>query len=213
MSQVVQTLTISKIPIDVKEFTDQVARTDAPSNPAPRHTVTGVGIFDTLMETATEHLLAQYEGNRIKAEQYADAYIQIYQATLQAALKIWLEKGLAEAQAALAAKNLEIAEKELELKGKQLDLIAAQIDAEKGKGNLYKRQIEGFDEDFKHKMLKTMLDSWAVAFSVAKDNQVIGGNNIPAPITKAAIDDLFNRYIAGELSNSVLRTTNTITNW
>ena len=50
-------------------------------------TVTGDGIFDTLMETATKHLAVQYETNRIRKEDYADAYIHIYEVTLQAALK------------------------------------------------------------------------------------------------------------------------------
>ena len=195
-------------------------------------TVTGDGIFDTLMETATKHLAVQYETNRIRKEDYADAYIHIYEVTLQAALKAWLEKDLvaaqirnAEAQTAkleadtaktkadtikveeetkLLPIQLELAQAQLaneaaklEIAKEQLKLVAAQVESEKAKRSLYKRQIEGFDEDYKHKILKVMMDSWAVGFSVAKDSFEASG--IPAPMQKAAIDDLFNQYIFTDL--------------
>lgn len=195
-------------------------------------TVTGDGIFDTLMETATKHLAVQYETNRIRKEDYADAYIHIYEVTLQAALKAWLEKDLvaaqirnAEAQTAkleadtaktkadtikveeetkLLPIQLELAQAQLaneaaklEIAKEQLKLVAAQVESEKAKRSLYKRQIEGFDEDYKHKILKVMMDSWAVGFSVAKDSFEASG--IPAPMQKTAIDDLFNQYIFTDL--------------
>lgn len=152
--------------INIEEFTDNVARDDI------EHIVTGDGIFDTLMETATQHLKAQFEGNRFREEDYATAYVQIYQATLQAALQIWLQKGVAE---------------------KQLELLAKQIESETNKAALYRRQIEGFDEDYKQKILKIMMDSWSVGFSVAKDSFEASG--IPATMQKTAIDDLYNDYI------------------
>lgn len=154
------------MPIDIKEFTDNVQRDDV------EYIVSGDGIFDTLMETATQHLKAQFEGNRFREEDYATAYVQIYQATLQAALQIWLQKGVAE---------------------KQLELLAKQIESETNKAALYRRQIEGFDEDYKQKILKIMMDAWSVGFSVAKDSFEASG--VPATMQKAAIDDLYNDYI------------------
>lgn len=154
------------MPIDIKEFTDNVQRDDV------EYIVSGDGIFDTLMETATQHLKAQFEGNRFREEDYATAYVQIYQATLQTALQIWLQKGVAE---------------------KQLELLAKQIESETNKAALYRRQIEGFDEDYKQKILKIMMDSWSVGFSVAKDSFEASG--VPATMQKAAIDDLYNDYI------------------
>ena len=279
-------------------------------------TVTGEGIFDTLMETATKHLLAQFESNRIRQEDYANAYIHIYEVTLQAALKAWLEKDMVAAQIRqteaatskieadisltqaqekalekemlkteaetakiqaetellplqkeilavekekVEAETLRIAneirlvdpqiekieaetarivaesaliepqieklhaevdklEAELTLVPKQLELMTAQVASEEakvalaevqkdlvtaqtaseaGKKALYKRQIEGFDEDFKQKIIKIMMDSWAVGFSVAKDSFEASG--IPATMQKATIDDLYNTYIKTEL--------------
>ena len=158
--------------IDITEFTRNVT-TDTVN-----HTVAGDGIFDVLMVTATKHLLAQFDGNRIRNEDYATAYVAIYQSTLQAAMQAWLQKGVAE---------------------KQLELLAAQEDGEEAKKHLYRRQIEGFDKDYKQKILKICMDSWAVGFSVAKDSFEASG--IPAPMTKLFIDDLLNTYIVPDLDN------------
>ena len=158
--------------IDITEFTRNIT-TDTIN-----HTVSGDGIFDVLMVTATKHLLAQFDGNRIRNEDYATAYVAIYQSTLQAAMQAWLQKGVAE---------------------KQLELLAAQVDGEEAKKHLYRRQIEGFDEDYKQKVLKICMDSWAVGFSVAKDSFEASG--IPAPMTKLFIDDLLNTYIVPDLDN------------
>ena len=155
--------------IDVKEFTDNVTTNSD-------FEVTGTGIFDALMDTATKHLAAQLNANRLRGEDYATAYIQVYTATLQAALTAWLQKGIAE---------------------KQLELLEAQVKSEESKRGLYRRQIEGFDEDYKQKILKICMDSWAVGFSVARDSFEASG--IPAPMQKVTIDSLYNQYIVTEL--------------
>lgn len=156
--------------IDITQFTRNVEKHD------DDHTVTGDGIFDVLMNTATKHLQVQFDAGRIKEENYADMYVQIYQTTLQAALQAWLQKGVAEAQ---------------------LELLAAQVDAEKAKKALYRRQIEGFDENYKKDILKIMMDSWAVGFSVAKDSFEAAG--IPSTMQKVSIDDVFNKFILPDL--------------
>ena len=155
--------------IDVKEFTDNVTTNTS-------FEVTGTGIFDALMDTATKHLTAQLDAGRLRGEDYATAYIQVYTATLQAALQAWLQKGIAE---------------------KQLELLEAQVKSEESKRDLYRRQIEGFDEDYKQKILKICMDSWAVGFSVARDSFEASG--IPAPMQKVTIDDLYNQFIVAEL--------------
>lgn len=53
------------------------------------YTVTGDGIFDNLMETATKHLIAQFNAGRIRGEDYATDYAEIYKATLQAVTSLW----------------------------------------------------------------------------------------------------------------------------
>jgi hypothetical protein len=263
----VEIIKTPSVDLNIDEFTYNV-ETDIISG-----TVTGDGIFDTLMETATKHLLAQFESNRIRQEDYANAYIHIYEVTLQAALKAWLEKDLVaaqirqteagtakieaetahtiaememiqpqiakieaetdkikaetellplqkeilaiekqkvEAETAKITAELQLIPKQIELMTaqiasenakvalaeKQKDLVTAQTASEAGKKALYKRQIEGFDEDFKHKLIKVMMDSWAVGFSVAKDS--FEANGVPATMQKATIDDLYNTYIKTE---------------
>ena len=167
------------MPIDIKEFTDNVQRDDV------EYVVSGDGIFDTLMETATQHLKAQFEGNRFREEDYATAYVQIYQATLQAALQIWLQKGIADA--------------ELKIKEKQLELLAKQMESETNKAALYRRQIEGFDESYKEKILKILLDAWGIGFSVGSD--AFTAENIPAPMKEAAISKVFNEYVMRDIDS------------
>ena len=171
-------LSDSPIIIDVEEFTDNVTTENIAGEGGFKEDliVKGDGIFDVLMNTATSHLKAQFDSNRLRDEDYATAYIQVYQATLQAALQIWLQKGIAD---------------------RQLELLAAQVASEESKRDLYRRQIEGFDEDYKQKILKICMDSWAVGFSVARDSFEASG--IPAPMQKVTIDSLYNQYVVTEL--------------
>lgn len=148
------------INIDMDQFTTNVVKqTD--------NTVTGDGIFDILMTTATKHIEAQFDGGRIRGEDFATTYMQVYQATLGAALQIWLQKPITELQR----------------------------ESEAAKRDLYYRQIQGFDEDFKQKILKIELDAWAVGFSVSRDAFEAAG--IPGPMQKQTIDDMYNNYIGG----------------
>ena len=193
----------------ISEFTDNVEKVEDESG-----AVTGTGIFDVLMNTATKHLQVQFDSGKINGELYANAYIQVYQVTLQTAKDIWLQKSISEAQLALLGeqiitedakrdnlnKQTDLLSAQITLEGikgnhlnKQVDLLGKQVDSEDAKKDLYRRQIEGFDEDYKQKILKIMMDSWAVGFSVSKDSFQASG--IPATMQKTTIDDLYNSYI------------------
>ena len=202
--------------IAITEFTANVKKVEDDNG-----AITGTGIFDVLMNTATKHLQVQFDSGKINGELYANAYIQVYQVTLQTAKDIWLQKSTSEAQLALLNKQADLlsaqiitedakrgnlnkqtdllsAQITLEgIKGnhlnKQVDLLGKQVDSEDAKKDLYRRQIEGFDEDYKQKILKIMMDSWAVGFSVSKDSFQASG--IPATMQKTTIDDLYNSYI------------------
>lgn len=163
---------VNPIILDIKEFTDNVKINE------DTNTVTGTGIFDILMDTATKHLKAQYNANGIRQEDYANAYIDLYKITIQAALDAWLKGKIYSAQ---------------------FSLIEKQVESETAKKDLYKRQIEGFDEEYKYKILKVLMDSWAVGFSVAKDSFEATG--IPAPMQKTTIDDLYNKFIVKDLDD------------
>ena len=216
--------------IAITEFTANVKKVEDDNG-----AVTGTGIFDVLMNTATKHLQVQFDSGKINGELYANAYIQVYQVTLQTAKDIWLQKDISEAQLALLreqaitegtqrnhlSKQIDLLDKQIITEGakrdnlnkqtdllstqitlegikgnhlnKQVDLLGKQVDSEDAKRDLYRRQIEGFDEDYKQKILKIMMDSWAVGFSVSKDSFQASG--IPATMQKTTIDDLYNSYI------------------
>lgn len=195
--------------IAITEFTANVKKVEDENG-----AITGTGIFDVLMNTATKHLQVQFDSGKINGELYANAYIQVYQVTLQTAKDIWLQKDISEAQLALLSaqtttedakrnnlnKQTDLLSAQITLEGikgnhlnKQVDLLGKQVDSEDAKKDLYRRQIEGFDEDYKQKILKIMMDSWAVGFSVSKDSFQASG--IPATMQKTTIDDLYNSYI------------------
>ena len=202
--------------IAITEFTANVKKVEDDNG-----AITGTGIFDVLMNTATKHLQVQFDSGKISGELYASAYIQVYQVTLQTAKDIWLQKSTSEAQLALLNKQADLLSAQIITEGtqrnhlnKQIDLLNEQITLEGIKGNhlnkqtglldkqinsedakrdLYRRQIEGFDEDYKQKILKIMMDSWAVGFSVSKDSFQASG--IPATMQKTTIDDLYNSHI------------------
>lgn len=75
--------------IDMTQFTTNVTKV---TNTKGAIEVTGDGIYDIIMMTATKHLSAQYENERIRGEDYANAYIQLMQSVLQAAVQIWIQK-------------------------------------------------------------------------------------------------------------------------
>ena len=202
--------------IAITEFTANVKKVEDDNG-----AITGTGIFDVLMNTATKHLQVQFDSGKINGELYANAYIQVYQVTLQTAKDLWLQKSTSDAQLALLGKQADLLSEQITtedakrdnlnkqtdllsaqitlegIKGnhlnKQVDLLGKQVDSEDAKRDLYRRQIEGFDEDYKQKILKIMMDSWAVGFSVSKDSFQASG--IPATMQKTTIDDLYNSYI------------------
>ena len=117
--------------INVEEFTDNVTTENIADEGGFKEdlVVKGDGIFDVLMNTATSHLKAQFDSNRLRDEDYATAYIQVYQATLQAALQIWLQKSVAD---------------------KQVELLNAQIVSENKQPELLNAQIKHFDAQVVH---------------------------------------------------------------
>lgn len=157
---------------------DLIKNTEIVDDGEKEYIVIGDGLFDNLMEVAAKHLKAQFDSNRIRQEDYAQMYLDLYKTTLQLAIQAWLQKKTTEAQILTAFK---------------------QLDSEDAKKGLYKRQIEAFDEDYKHKILKVMMDAWSVGFSVAKDSFEAAG--IPAPMQKVTIDDLYNKFVLTDLDN------------
>lgn len=99
-----------------------------------------------------------------------------------------------------AQKNTEISRQTLMTKqGNLYDAQAAnqtaQTATEAMKSKLYARQIEGFDENFKEKMLKIMIDGFTVVYSVAKD---AFSGALPEPVTVDGINTIYRAYMKRE---------------
>src|SRR5574344_1743681 len=127
--------------IAITEFTANVKKVEDDNG-----AVTGTGIFDVLMNTATKHLQVQFDSGKISGELYANAYIQVYQVTLQTAKDIWLQKGISEAQLALLMEQVTTEGNKRNHLSKQIDLLDKQITSEDAKINHLNKQADLLSE-------------------------------------------------------------------
>ena len=97
----------------------------------------GTAVFDVLVRIVNENLKIQYDEGRIKATDYAQAYIGGLQTCLTESMKYIMQKD-----------NLI----------KDEDLKQANID-------LLNRQKEGFDDNKNQKLFEAQMNAWALMFS------------------------------------------------
>ncbi len=124
--------------------------------------VTGGGVFDNLMTTLNTQIGAQFDLGRLTGAEYSAVYLGSVQTAVSEAMKFILQRQIAEEQ----------------------------TDGERAKVNLIKRQTKGFDDDAKAKLTKQLLDSWSVAYSVAKN-----ASGIPDAIKTNTIDSIVTSQI------------------
>ena len=101
------------------------------------YTWEGTAVFDVLVRIVNENLKIQYDEGRIKATDYAQAYIGGLQTCLTESMKYIMQKD-----------NLI----------KDEDLKQANID-------LLNRQKEGFDDNKHQKLFEAQMNAWALMFS------------------------------------------------
>ena len=101
------------------------------------YTWEGTAVFDVLVRMVNENLKIQYDEGRIKATDYAQAYIGGLQTCLTESMKYIMQKD-----------NLI----------KDEDLKQANID-------LLNRQKEGFDDNKYQKLFEAQMNAWALMFS------------------------------------------------
>ena len=101
------------------------------------YTWQGTAVFDVLVRMVNENLKIQYDEGRIKATDYAQAYIGGLQTCLTESMKYIMQKD-----------NLI----------KDEDLKQANID-------LLNRQREGFDDNKHQKLFEAQMNAWALMFS------------------------------------------------
>ena len=86
------------------------------------------------------------------------------------------------------------------IKDSQYTLVTNQALVEAAKKLLVERQITGFDDDAAQKLVKMVLDTWSVAFSVSET-----AVSIPTSVTKDTIDSIFKHALD---SLGIVKTTN-----
>ena len=101
------------------------------------YTWEGTAVFDVLVHIVNENLKIQYDAGRIKATDYAQAYIGGLQTCVTESMKYIMQKD-----------NLI----------KDEDLKQANID-------LLNRQKEGFDDNKYQKLFEAQMNAWALMFS------------------------------------------------
>ena len=101
------------------------------------YTWEGTAVFDVLVRMVNENLKIQYDEGRIKATDYAQAYIGGLQTCVTESMKYIMQKD-----------NLI----------KDEDLKQANID-------LLNRQKEGFDDNKYQKLFEAQMNAWALMFS------------------------------------------------
>ena len=101
------------------------------------YTWKGTAVFDVLVHIVNENLKIQYDAGRIKATDYAQAYIGGLQTCITESMKYIMQKD-----------NLL----------KDEDLKQANID-------LLNRQKEGFDDNKHQKLFEAQMNAWALMFS------------------------------------------------
>lgn len=166
-------------------------------------------IFDAVMAAVESHVTQESVARRLTNEQFAQVYLGAMQIAMDKATAIFLQKPITEREAALLDKKIATEalqasklsyeintllpkqvvslDAEIALKAAQTTLTNAQTLTEEKKKLLVERQTKGFDDDAKQKLLKQALDSWSVAYSVAKTD-----NAIPTAITTPTIDGIMN---------------------
>lgn len=149
-------------------------------------TVSGTGVFDSLMKATKAHLQQEYDAGRITGKDYANVYLGSMQTVMAQAVQFVLQEQTADKQAELltaqqlltteqilnAQKSNAKMDAEIALLGQKKKTEEAQIldtvDAAavagvigKQKG-LYQAQTDGFARDAEQKLVKVMIDTWNV---------------------------------------------------
>ena len=149
--------------------------------------VDGDGVFDKLMQAGEAHLSQEYKRNRITGKEYSTVYLGMMQSAMTQAMQYVLQAEVAAEQVLKTA-----AEKAL-LDQKKITEIAQTVDSTGGttlkQQALISAQTNGFTRDAEQKVLKIMMDSYAVQRSTDSALPPPGGaqaDDLFAFITKAA---------------------------
>ena len=171
---------------------------------------TGSGIFDKLMIAINGNIKVQFDNGHINTADYANVYLGALQSAIQSSMDFLLKEKLTEEQ--ITASQADTAMKQsrntadIGLIEKQKLMVVAQTTTEASnntvkinqaallteQGLLVERQKKGFDDDAKGKLLKQVMDSWAVGFSVSQTDI-----SVPDSIKVNVLDSITSNIMTG----------------
>ena len=146
---------------------------------------TGSGIFDKLMMAVNGNIKVQFDNGHIDTADYANVYLGALQSAIQSSMDFLLKEKLTEAQVALVVAQTTTEGSNNTVKINQASLLTKQ-------GLLVDRQKQGFDDDAKGKLLKQVMDSWAVGFSVSQTDI-----SVPDSIKVNVLDSITKNIMTG----------------
>jgi len=159
--------------------------------------VGGSGLFDGLMASVSAHLQEEYRKNRITGAQYAEVYVSMTGAAMQAATQYLLSRDQARWQAALTQRQAQIAE---------IGVVTARVGLEETKVKLgiARTQNEIVKADYALAKLKLATEdaSWSLAKAQLKQTEWQTEFMLPAQLTGITSD---NAVKAQQVLESVFR--------
>ena len=156
----------------------------------------GTGVFDVLMASVQKHIEEQFESGRITGADYATVYLGSVQAVLQQSVAFLMQEQEAGYKGDIAkhsvdtqiAQTAKIYADIALVDQKQLTELVKTSNATGGeakfKQDLIAAQTLGFENDSKLKLLKSMLEGYAVNLSIA------GVADVPETVLEQSIDQL-----------------------
>ena len=122
------------------------------------YTWEGTAVFDVLVHMVNENLKIQYDEGRIKATDYAQAYIGGLQTCITESMKYILQKDN-------LIKDEELKQANIELLNRQKDNLIKDEELKQANIELLNRQKEGFDDNKYQKLFEAQMNAWALMFS------------------------------------------------
>ena len=118
----------------------------------------GTAVFDVLVRMVNENLKIQYDAGRIKATDYAEAYIAGLQTCITESMKFIMQKDNLIKDEAVKQANIGVLTKQAENLTKDIAVKDANI-------ALLNRQKLGFDDNKHQKLFEAQMNAWALTFS------------------------------------------------
>jgi hypothetical protein len=150
----------------------------------------GDGVFDVLMRSVDSHLDKQYQSGRIKGSDYATVYLGALQMVLQQAIQFVLAEQKAEKE--LDALDEQIAASQAATAVKE-DIAAAQV-------AVYTKQEQGFDRDYKYKIVKSLLDIRTTGLTQGNEGITSEGGDTLIKELLTEVGLTFNAYSGGSVT-------------